>query len=99
MIIRGSVTKQETMDVTFAEVARLVAKEIRTRKDIPSDARLENGKMVCDERDHRHGSVGTEILEDNPSAETIDALNFIKRLDAYVLEFHYNDTTKREPKK
>lgn len=81
--------------VSFNELAEHVEFEIKRRHNIASDGRLDSqGRIVCDERGHRHGSIGTDTLDEKPSVEQVNALQFIKQLNDYVRQFNSEDSEK-----
>jgi len=71
-------------------LATIKAVELSAKKilKIDSDAyiRQSDGWLVCEERNWRHGSVGTDVLDKNPSAQVVAVLTKIDELKELLLK-------------
>jgi hypothetical protein len=78
----------------YSTVMEETCRIIRTRLGIPHDAYLDpKGRLVCDERDHRHGSIGEDLLDPEPSAEVRHGLAVIATIEGLKLRFIKADET------
>lgn len=83
--------------VHYATVLMEACDIINHRLDVPSDARLdEKGRMVCDERNHRHGSIGTDILAEQPTKDQLLAIAIVRRIRELVERFNVEDEAARK---
>lgn len=97
MSIRLKGFRREDVEVTvsFRDLVEGVCAELRQRYKIPGDARLSpEGWMVCDERDWRHGSVGTDILSKEPTPDQVAGLKMLKELEDLARRFAREDEEK-----
>jgi hypothetical protein len=84
--LTGTFSQTATIVVPLRDVQDAYLEALRRHYSIPGDAYLDDkGRMVCDERGWRHGSVGTDILDANPSEEVVKALQFIALMKTYTM--------------
>ena len=88
MQITGTKTTHEKVNIQLeiGEIFNALSMELRRRYCIPSDAYIdkETGYMVCDERNWRHGSVGTDILDKVPSSDKIAVLEALADMRSVI---------------
>lgn len=76
------------VQITFRELVAAVDAHLRAAAEIPADAYLNTrNQLVCDDSEWRHGSVGTEILDVNPSVEQVSILKFLTKLNSYMIKY------------
>lgn len=91
IVIRGEKVTREHVDVNVSlrDLAGAISYEIRKHHNIDSDAYVDSkNRLVCDDRNWRHGSIGTDILKENASDTDIKVLNFLSELSNYVYEIN-----------
>ena len=61
---------------------------VRKILKVDSDAyiRKEDGWLVCEERNWRHGSVGTDVLDRNPPENVVKLLTLVDELKDLLLK-------------
>ena len=89
--LKRAIREQLTLDDSID----LVIDKIFSFLKLPGDARtrerykgsLTTGyEIVCDERDHRHGSVGTDTLREDPSQLELSGLELVTFLRSFAID-------------
>lgn len=87
--IEGDLPRERAkVTLHFSVVMEATCTIIRHHLCIPHDAYLDSkGRLVCDERDHRHGSVSEDLLDPEPSAEILEGLRAIATIQGLKTNF------------
>lgn len=84
------------ISVHYSALIRHLEQFLRARLDVPLDAYLDkSGQMVCDDRDRRHGSISTVVLNAQPNPDQLTFFRLRAELDALRLRFIDEDKKRR----
>lgn len=96
-LLKGKITRTESVEVPISlqDLFYELNRELRTRLGVAHDVRVEGGKLVCDERDHRHGSVGTDIIDPSPLPQVVAVVNALETLNSAVYDLEHIKRSKK----